>query len=52
MLWRLPHSEFVFTVQYKKGCRNNHADALARLKNLGETQYEIDDGIPCLFSEE
>ena len=49
--WRLHLSEFYFAVNYKKGSRNLHADAMSRLSTLGETTVETDYEIPCFTVE-
>ena len=43
MRWRLQLSEFDFTIQYKRGVQNSHADKLSRLATLGETTSDLDD---------
>ena len=52
MRWRLRLSEFDFEVVYKKGKLNNQADALSRLRTLGETAVDFDEDIPCFAMEE
>ena len=52
MRWRLRLSEFDFRIEYKKGTLNAQADALSRLRTLGETTVPIDDDIPSFFLEE
>ena len=49
--WRLRLSEFDFEVRYKKGKLNNQADALSRLRTLGETEVDIDENVPCFIIE-
>ena len=49
--WRLRLSEFDFAINYKKGSRNLHADAMSRLSTLGETTVEPDYKIPCFTVE-
>ena len=49
--WRLRLSEFDFAINYKKGSRNLHADAMSRLSTLGETTVERDYEIPCYTVE-
>ena len=36
--WRLRLSEFNFAINYKKGSRNLHADAMSHLSTLSETR--------------
>ena len=50
MRWRLRLGDFDFRIEYKKGNKNTQADALSRLKTLGETVVPIDEDIPCFPS--
>ena len=50
--WRLRLSEFDFEIKYNKGKLNNQADALSRLRTLGETEVDIDEDVPCYVIED
>ena len=50
--WRLRLSEFDFSINYKKGSSNLQADALSRLRTLGETTVEPDYELPCFAVEQ
>lgn len=45
MLWWMRLGELDFHVEYKKGIKNPQADALSRLRFLGDTTGPIDEYI-------
>ena len=50
--WRLQLAEFEFTIAYKKGADNHHADALSRLLTGSPTvEDEDEEEIPALNSK-
>ena len=52
MRWRLRLGEFDFRIEYKKGLKNTQADALSRLRTLGETTVPLEEEIPCFTMSE
>ena len=49
--WRLRLSEFDFVVTYKKGTKNNIADALSRIPTSGETNVVQSHELPVFTAE-
>lgn len=49
--WRLRLLEHDFTIHYRKGLKNQVADAVSRLPTLGETATTPDLDIPCFVVE-
>lgn len=47
---RLQRFEFSFDVEYKKRKSNTKANALSRLRTLGETKVDVEEGIPCFYA--
>lgn len=43
--------EYDFTVHYRKGLKNQNADAVSRLATVGETKIAPGMEIPCYFIE-
>lgn len=52
MRWKFRIKEFDFEIVYKKGRANTQADALSRLRTLGETVSDFDDDITCFLAGE
>lgn len=49
--WRLRLLEHDFTVEYKKGIKNQIADAISRLPTYGEADFAADLELPCFLLE-
>lgn len=50
--WRLRLVQHYFTVGYKKGAKNQIADAISRLPTYGESEFKGDLDIPCFIVQE
>lgn len=52
MRWKRRTNEFDFEFLCKKGKADTQADALSRLRTLGDTVLDFDEDIPCYLAEE